>query len=87
MTATFDSSRPERLLVMAVVVGALAATITDWRAVVAVTVFAALVYVGFLTHMYGDLTGSAGWPNTIALAFAAFLGRGQRWIRAINATG
>ena len=71
-----------RLLVMALAAGVVAATVRDWRACAGVTVFAALVYVGFLTGRDGVLTvhGSA-WSYTLLIGLAALLGRGQRWMR------
>ncbi|MFF5297662.1 hypothetical protein [Paractinoplanes globisporus] len=71
-----------RLLVMALAAGVIAAIVADWRAWLGVTVFAALVYVGFLAGHDGTLTvhGSA-WASTLLIAFAALLGRGQRWMR------
>ena len=77
-----------RLLVMAATAGVLARFLLDWRACLAVTVIAALVFVGFLAHQAGDLTGDlAPWPYTIAIGFAALLGRGQRWLHAVHAHG
>jgi len=71
-----------RLLVMALAAGAVAAIVRDWRACLGVTVFAALVYVGFLAGRDGELTvhGSA-WAYTLLIVFAALIGRGQRWLR------
>lgn len=75
-----------RLLMMAVTAGVLARFVEDWRASVGVTVAAALIYVGFLANTGGDLTADAtAWPYTVAIAFAALLGRGQRWMHAIHA--
>nr|BFE71935.1 hypothetical protein GCM10020092_052360 [Actinoplanes digitatis] len=44
-----------RLMVMAGTAGVLARLLADWRACVAVTVFATLVFVGFMAHQYGEL--------------------------------
>ena len=75
-----------RLLVVAAAAGVLARFLIDWRACAGVTVFAALVFVGFLAHQAGDLTGDlTPWPYTIAIGLAAVLGRGQRWFHALNA--
>jgi hypothetical protein len=73
-----------RLLVMALAAGVVAAIVRDWRACLGATVFAALVYVGFLTGRDGVLTphGSA-WAYTLLIFLAALLGRGQRWIRHV----
>ena len=71
-----------RLLVMAVTVGVLAAVLTDWRASAGVAVVAALIFVGFLVHRDGDLTGgTSAWPYTIMIGLAALAGRGLRWRR------
>jgi hypothetical protein len=71
-----------RSLVMAVTVGVLAATLTDWRACAGVAVLAALIFVGFLAHRDGVLTGDpSAWPYTIMIGLAAVLGRGERWRR------
>ena len=73
-----------RLLVMALAAGVVAAIVRDWRASLGVTVFAALVYVGFLDGRDGELTvhGSA-WAYTLLIFLAALLGRGQRWMRHV----
>jgi hypothetical protein len=67
---------------MALAAGVVAAIVRDWRACLGVTVFAALVYVGFLTGRDGVLTvhGSA-WADTLLIGLAALLGRGQRRLR------
>jgi cell division protein FtsW (lipid II flippase) len=71
-----------RMLVMAVTVGILAAVLTDWRACAGVAVVAALIFVGFLAHRDGVLTGDTrAWPYTIIIGVAAVLGRGRRWMR------
>ena len=68
-----------RLAVLAVAVGLVAAVATDWRAAAGVAAVAALVFVGFLTHRYGVLTGDpAPWSCTPLLGFATVLGRGYR---------
>jgi hypothetical protein len=71
-----------RALVVALTAGFTSVLIADWRACAGVTVFAGLVFVGFLAHRYGDLTGDASaWTYTIIIVLAALLGRGQRWMR------
>src|SRR6266511_4155819 len=71
-----------RSLVMAVTVGVLAATLTDWRACAGIAVLAALIFVGFLAHRDGVLTGDpSAWPYTIMIGLAAVFGRGRRWLR------
>jgi hypothetical protein len=71
-----------RVLVMAVTVGVLAAVLSDWRACAGVAVVAALIFVGFLAHRDGVLTGDrSAWPYTIMIGLAAILGRGERWRR------
>lgn len=74
-----------RMLVMALAAGVVAAIVRDWRACLGVTVFAALVYVGFLAGRDGELTvhGSA-WAYTLLIGLAALLGRGQRRLRAVG---
>jgi hypothetical protein len=68
-----------RLVVTAITVGLFAAMATDWRAAAGVAVLAALVFVGFLTHRYGVLTGDPmPWSVTPLLGFAMLLGRGYR---------
>ncbi|WP_249998354.1 hypothetical protein [Actinoplanes sp. M2I2] len=70
-----------RLLILAVTAGVLARFLADWRAGAAVTVFAALTFVGFLAHQQGDLVSDVSpWPYTVLIGFAAVLGRGQRWM-------
>ncbi len=87
-TAVAPHDVAARAVVMAVVAGVAATLIADWRACLGVTVFAALVFVGFLAHRYGDLTGDdSAWPYTILIGFAAVLGRGQRWMRGRAAAG
>ena len=69
-----------RVLIMAVTAGLLAAVLRDWRACTGVVTFAALVYVGFLAHRSGQLSGDpAPWPHTLVFVFAALLGRVRRW--------
>jgi cell division protein FtsW (lipid II flippase) len=71
-----------RMLIMAVTVGVLAAVLTDWRACLGVAVVGALIFVGFLAHRDGVLTGStAAWPYTIMIGLAAVLGRAVRRMR------
>ncbi|WP_433294238.1 hypothetical protein ACQP2F_32585 [Actinoplanes sp. CA-030573] len=72
-----------RALTVAVVATVAAALIEDWRAAAGVTVFAALVFVGFLAHRYGVLTGDASaWSYTPVVVAGAVLGRGRRWWHA-----
>jgi hypothetical protein len=72
-----------RSLVMAVAVGVLAAVLTDWRACAGVAVVAAVIFVGFLAHRDGVLTGdTSAWSYTIMIGIAAVLGRGRRWMRS-----
>lgn len=71
-----------RVAVMAITVGVLSAILTDWRSSAGVAVVAALIYVGFLVHRDGDLTGDvSAWAYTIAIGAAALLGRGERRFR------
>jgi hypothetical protein len=75
-----------RAVAMAVAGGVLAAVLVDWRASAGVAVVAALIFVGFLVHRDGELTGSAtGWPYTAVIGIALVLGRGGRWIRSAAA--
>jgi hypothetical protein len=79
------AEQTDRAVVMAIGAGVLAAMLRDWRALAGVTVIAALVFVGFLAHQAGQLTGDpAAWRNTLIIGFAALLGRGPRWIRALQ---
>jgi hypothetical protein len=72
-----------RAAAMAVAVGVLAAVLVDWRASAGVAVVAALIFVGFLAHRDGELTGSAtAWPYAAAIGVTLILGRGGRWIRS-----
>jgi MFS family permease len=72
-----------RAAVVAVGVAGLAVVLRDWRAWAGGTVFAALVFVGFLAHQAGQLTGDAApWRYTLIIGFGALLGRGPEWIRA-----
>jgi hypothetical protein len=82
--ATFGPAEPvDRAVVMAIAVAGLAAVLRDWRASAGVTVLAALVFVGFLVHQAGQLTGDpAPWRYTLILGFAALLGRAGLEIRA-----
>ena len=78
--------RPGRVLVMAGVVGAYAAVVADLRAVAAVAALGAAVFVGFLAHRYGELTGSGdAWSQAVPIGFAAVLGTGYRHLRSIGA--
>jgi hypothetical protein len=70
-----------RAAAMAVAVGVLAAVLVDWRASAGVAVVAALIFVGFLAHRDGDLTGSAtAWPYAAVIGLALVLGCGGRWV-------
>jgi hypothetical protein len=69
----------ERAVVMAVGAAVLAAVMRDWRATAGITVLAALVFVGFLAHQAGELTGDpAPWRYTLIIGAAAVLGRAGR---------
>jgi hypothetical protein len=71
-----------RAVVMAVAAGILAAVTRDWRAWLAVTAFAALVFVGFLAHRAGQLSGDpTPWRYTLVIGFAAVLGHVRPWVR------
>jgi hypothetical protein len=85
--AAFGPAEPvDRAVVMAIAVALLATVLRDWRACAGVTVLAALVFVGFLAHQAGQLTGDpTPWRYTLILGSAALLGRGPRWIRAAAA--
>ena len=72
-----------RVAAMAVIVAVLAAVLRDARACLGVTVVAVLIFVGFLAHRYGVLTGGSAWPYTIPIVLAAALGRGQRMLRRL----
>jgi hypothetical protein len=78
--AVFPSADSEaRVVLVALAAGVLSALLTDWRACTAVTVIAALVFVGFLTHRYGTLTGNPGpWSFTPLIGLGALTGRGYR---------
>jgi len=77
-----------RVLIMAIAVGAVAAVLTDWRSSAGAAVLAALIFVGFLVHHDGDLTGSAtAWPYTLIIGLAALLGRSTRLIRMARPAG
>lgn len=70
-----------RAAVMAVVVGVLAAVLARFRACAGAAVLAALIYIGFLVHRDGVLTGdTSAWTYTIMIGLAGVLGRGGRWI-------
>jgi hypothetical protein len=72
-----DHDLAARAVTLAVVVTAAAALIEDWRAAAGVTVFAALVFVGFLDHRFGVLTGDgSAWSYTPFIVAGAVLGRG-----------
>lgn len=71
-----------RLLLMALAAGVLGAVLADWKACLGVTVFAVLVYVGFLADRDGDLLAhSSAWSYALLIGLAAVAGRGQRWMR------
>ena len=70
-----------RAAAMAAVVAVLAAVLRDVRACLGVTAMAALIFVGFLDHRYGVLTGASAWRYTIPIVLAAVLGRGHRRLR------
>jgi hypothetical protein len=77
-----------RAVVTAAAVGVVAAALTDWRACAGVAVFAALLYMGFLVHRDGVLTGDpTAWPYTIMIGLAALLGRGERRMRRAEGPG
>lgn len=68
-----------RVLVVAITVGVLSVVFSNWRACLTVAVIAALVFVGFLAHQYGVLTGDAtAWSFTALIGFAVLIGRGYR---------
>jgi hypothetical protein len=80
--------RGARAQVFGIVVGVSAAVIRDWRHSAGVAVFGVLVFVGFLAHRYGDLTGDASaWRYTVLIAFAACLGRTVRRANPQSAAG
>jgi hypothetical protein len=69
-----------RALVIAIVVGGATATVRDRRSCAGVAVFGALVYVGFLAHRDGDLTGDASaWAYTVLITVLAASGQVVRW--------
>lgn len=77
-----------RLVLLALVVGSYAAAVADLRATATVTALAGLLFIGFLDGRFGELAwygGTGG--HLLVLAFAAVLGRGQRWIRSEPAGG
>jgi hypothetical protein len=72
----------DRAVVMAIGVAVLAAALRDWRVTAGITVLAALVFVGFLAHRAGQLTGDpAPWRYTLFIGAAAVAGRSGRAIR------
>ena len=74
-----------RALIMAIVVGVLCALFTAWRACAGIAVVAVLVFVGFLTHRYGTLTGApAPWSYTPVFGFAVLVGRGYRRLAQVD---
>jgi len=73
----------DRAVVMAIGVAVLAAVMRDWRATAGITVLAALVFVGFLVHQAGQLTGNpAPWRYTLIIGAAAAFGRAARALYA-----
>ncbi|MEV1329838.1 hypothetical protein AB0J20_09705 [Micromonospora costi] len=76
---------PARVTVVAIAVGGYAAVVPGLRALAAVTLLAALCFVGFLVNRSGDLTGVPGrvWAYTAVIGLAAALGAGHRGIRAL----
>lgn len=76
--ALFPGADPAgRLVMMAVVAGVLAGWVKDGRVAVAVVAAACLIYVGFLTHHYGELVGDpTPWRQTVWLIGAGVAGRG-----------
>lgn len=71
-----------RAAILAFVAGAAAALIDRWWAAAGVAVFAALVFIGFLAHRYGVLTGDPSeWPDTAVIGSAALVGQAGRWLR------
>jgi hypothetical protein len=73
----------ERLLVLAVVTGALTAVIPSGRASLGVTALSVVVFSLFLYADGADGRGSSpGLSFDVVILFGALLGRGQRWIRA-----
>jgi hypothetical protein len=81
--ALFPGADPiARVLWMAVAAGLLAAWVGDGRVAVAVAVAAALLFVGFLTHRYGDLLGDlTPWSYAPVIGSAVLLGRAGRRVR------
>jgi hypothetical protein len=72
-----------RAVIMAIGAAVLAAILRDRRSTAGITVLAALVFVGFLAHRAGQLTGDpAPWRYTIIIGVAAILGRAGRAINA-----
>ena len=67
-----------RVAAMAAVVAVMAVVLRDVRACLGVTAVAALIFVGFLDHRYGVLTGTSAWSYTIPIVLAAVLGRALR---------
>jgi len=72
-----------RLAVMAAVTAVLTVVIGDARAAAGIAVVAALVFVGFLAHRFGVLTGDPrAWESALVIVLAAGLGRMIRLARA-----
>jgi hypothetical protein len=77
------AEQADRAVVMAIGAAVLAAMMRDWRATAGITVLAALVFVGFLAHQAGELTGDpAPWRYTLIIGVAAIFGRAGRAIHA-----
>jgi len=85
--ALLDPHEPgTRALVIALAVGGCTATARRLRDAAGVALFGALVYVGFLVHRDGVLTGDASaWRYTTLVVFLAVLGRVVR--RAYTSAG
>lgn len=69
-----DTSPAGRVAIVAGVTGVLAAVLSDWRARVAVTGIAIVLFVGVLAGQYG----ARSWHFTPLVVLAAALGAGYR---------
>jgi hypothetical protein len=68
-----------RALLVGVAVGWSSALVRDWRHRAGTALFGALVFVGFLAHRDGDLTGGASaWSYTALIVLLAVLGHAAR---------
>jgi hypothetical protein len=77
-----------RAVLMAVAVGAVAAVLVDRRASAGAAVVAALIFVGFLAHRDGVLTGDASaWPYAIMIGLGVLPGRIERRLRRSEESG